>query len=220
MGSTVKVIPVKNRLGMMLDARGGMARDDAVSAAGQNVETLRSVFIKAIPREVAALEAMLNATGRTTITKDELEAMLRRAGQILTLSGTYGFGMLDDVVKRFCDLAMGMIDKNIEQTAPVAVEKKAGDALVFETDFSVFGELNDFSKITLATKLAFFRNVINNTRFKLESYKTKDPKHPLAEAYAKLEKFAGAKDTKEELAFLHKQASMFARLLSKWNEVQ
>jgi len=106
------------------------------------------------------------------------------------------------------------------RTATVAVEKKAGDALVFETDFSVFGELNDFSKITLATKLAFFRNVINNTRFKLESYKTKDPKHPLAEAYAKLEKFAGAKDTKEELAFLHKQASMFARLLSKWNEVQ
>ena len=120
MGSTVKVIPVKNRLGMMLHARGGIARDDAVSAAGQNVETLRSVFIKAIPREVAALEAMLNATGRTTITKDELEAMLRRAGQILTLSGTFGFSMLDDVVKRFCDLAMGMIDKNIEHLARIA----------------------------------------------------------------------------------------------------
>jgi len=106
------------------------------------------------------------------------------------------------------------------RTATVAVEKKAGDALVFETDFSVFGELNDFSKITLATKLAFFRIVINNTRFRLETYKTKDPKHPLAEVYAKLEKFAGVKDTKEELAFLHKQATMFARLLSKWNEIQ
>ena len=68
---------------------------------------------------------MLDATGRTTITKDELEAMLRRAGQILTLSGTFGFGLLDDVVKRFCDLAMGMIDKNIEQTAPVAVHLRA-----------------------------------------------------------------------------------------------
>jgi hypothetical protein len=125
MGSKVKIIPVKNRLGMMLHARGGMARDDAVSAAGQNVESLRSVFVKAIPREIAALETMLNATGRSTITKDELEAMLCRAGQILTLSGTFGFGLLDDVVKRFCDLAMGMIDKNIELTAPVAVHLRA-----------------------------------------------------------------------------------------------
>ena len=91
---------------------------------------------------------------------------------------------------------------------------------MFETDFSIFGELNDFSKITLATKLALFRIVINNTRFKLESYKAKDPKHPLAEVYAKLEKFSGTKDTKEELVFLYKQATMFARLLSKWNEVQ
>lgn len=125
MVSTVKVIPVKNRLGMLLRAPGGMARDDAVAAAGQNVETLRSVFVKAIPREIAALETILNVAGRTTITKDELEAMLRRAGQILTLSGTFGFGRLDDVVKRFCDLAMGMIDKNIEQTAPVAVHLRA-----------------------------------------------------------------------------------------------
>ena len=108
----------------------------------------------------------------------------------------------------------------LPRTATVAVEKKAGDAMVFETDFSVFGALEDFSKITLATKLAFFRLVINNTRFKLETYKAKNAKHPLAEVYAKLQKFAGAKDTKEELIFHAKQATTLARLLQKWNEVQ
>ena len=108
----------------------------------------------------------------------------------------------------------------LPRTATVAVDKKGAEALVFETDLSMMGELADFSKITLATKLALFRNVINNMRFKLESYKQKDPKHPLAEVYAKLEKFAGTKDTQEELVFLAKQATMFARILQKWNEVQ
>jgi len=108
----------------------------------------------------------------------------------------------------------------LPRTATVAVEKKTGDALVFETDFAIFGELEDFSTINLRTKLVFFRIVINNTRFKLESYKAKDPKHPLAEIYAKLQKFSGTKDTKEELQFYANQATTLARLLQKWNEVQ
>jgi len=108
----------------------------------------------------------------------------------------------------------------LPRTATVAVEKKAGDAMVFETDFSVFGELEDFSKITLATKLAFFRLVINNTRFKLETYKAKNAAHPLAEVYGKMVRFSGIKDTKEELIFHAKQAATLARLLQKWNEVQ
>ncbi len=120
----VRIIPVKNRLRALLYAPGGVSRDDALGAARQNVESLRRDFVKAIPAEIAALESMLDSD-KKTITKDELEAMLRRAGQILTLSGTFGFGMLDLVVKRFCDLALGMLEKNIDKVAPVAVHLRA-----------------------------------------------------------------------------------------------
>lgn len=121
MSSMVKIIPVKNRLGQLLRKPGGISRDDALAAADQNVDTLREEFVAAIPVEIAALEAMLGAAGHKYVTKDDLEAMLRRAGQLLTLSGTFGFTLLDEVVKRFCDLAIGMIDKGIDKGAPVAV---------------------------------------------------------------------------------------------------
>jgi hypothetical protein len=124
MASKVRIIPVKNRLRALLYAPGGVSRDDALGTARQNVESLRRDFVKAIPAEIAALESMLDPD-KQSITKDELEAMLRRAGQILTLSGTFGFGMLDLVVKRFCDLVLGMLDKNIDKVAPVAVHLRA-----------------------------------------------------------------------------------------------
>jgi hypothetical protein len=125
MGSNCKIIPVKNRLGHLLHKPGGIARDEAVAAAGSNVETLRGKFVKAIPREIAALEAILNVAGRERISKDELDIMLRRAGELLTLSGTFGFARLDLVVKRFCDLALGMIDKDLDMVAPVSVHLRA-----------------------------------------------------------------------------------------------
>lgn len=125
MGSCVKIIPVKNRLGQMLQKPGGIGRQEACEAAVQNVESLRDEFVGAIPGEIAALEMIVEAAGRKRMPASELDAMLRRAGQLLTLSGTYGYDLLDQVVKRFCDLASGMIDKNIEDVAPVNVHLRA-----------------------------------------------------------------------------------------------
>jgi hypothetical protein len=120
----VRIIPVKNRLRALLYAPGGISRDEALGVARQNVEALRRDFVKAIPAEIAALEEMIGPD-KQTITKEELDAMLIRAGQILTLSGTYGFSLLDQVVKRFCDLALGMIEKDLDMVAPVAVHLRA-----------------------------------------------------------------------------------------------
>lgn len=125
MGSCVRIIPVKNRLGQLLRKPGGIGRKEACEAAVQNVELLRDEFVAAIPGEIAALEMIVEASGRKRMPADELDAMLRRAGQLLTLSGTYGYDLLDQVVKRFCDLAMGMIEKKIEDVAPVNVHLRA-----------------------------------------------------------------------------------------------
>ncbi|GAA0560337.1 hypothetical protein [Rhizomicrobium electricum] len=124
MEPNVRIVPVKNRLRALLYAPGGVSRDEALGAARQNVEMLRRDFVKAIPAEVAALESMIDPA-KNTITSGELDAMLLRAGQILTLSGTFGFPLLDQVVKRFCDLALGMLEKNLDMVAPVAVHLRA-----------------------------------------------------------------------------------------------
>jgi CRP/FNR family cyclic AMP-dependent transcriptional regulator len=107
----------------------------------------------------------------------------------------------------------------LPRTATVALEKGSSDALVFSADTSLFGELENFSSVSLATKLALYRNVINNTRFKLEGYKAKNPKHPVTEEYIKLPKFVGEKDALPELQYCAQQAIAMARLLQKWNEL-
>lgn len=122
----VIVTPVKNRLGQMLRKPGGLKRQEAVEAATTNVESLRDEYVAAIPGEVTALEdlyAVTTLSGR--ISAEILDAMLRRSGQLLTLSGTYGYDLLDQVVKRFCDLASGMIDRNMDDPAAVGVHLRA-----------------------------------------------------------------------------------------------
>jgi len=125
MGKSCKVTPVKNRLGQLLRLPGGIARDEAVEAAGQAVETLRDEYVNAIPGEIGALEAVVAAAGRRKLPPQELQAMLDRAGHLLTLSGTFGYTLLDEVVKRFCDLTSGMIEKDIGDVAPVSVHLRA-----------------------------------------------------------------------------------------------
>jgi len=125
MGKTCKVIPVKNRLGQLLRMPGGIAREAALEAADQGVEKLRDEYVSAIPGEIGALEAIVAAAGRRGIPPEQMQAMLDRAGHLLTLSGTFGYDLLDQVVKRFCDLASGMIEKDIEDVAPVSVHLRA-----------------------------------------------------------------------------------------------
>ncbi len=124
MASKCKITAVPNRLGELLRKPGGVSRGLALKAAGKNVESLREDFVGAIPGEIAAQEAVL-AGGGLRIAVAELEGLLRRASQILTLSGTYGFDRLDTVVKRFCDLIAGMIENGIEDAAPVGVHLRA-----------------------------------------------------------------------------------------------
>ena len=120
-----KITEVPNRLGKLLHKKGGISRGLALKAADTNVERLREEFVGAIPDEIAALEAILTVNGGQHIAAPQLDTMLSRASQILTLSGTYGFDRLDTVVKRFCDLALGMIDKAITDVAPVSVHLRA-----------------------------------------------------------------------------------------------
>ena len=125
MGKSFKVISVKNRLGQLLRMPGGIAREEAVQAAGEAVETLREQYVNAIPGEIGALEAMAAAGGRRSVSAPRLQEMLDRAGHLLTLSGTFGYDLLDEVVKRFCDLAAGMIEKDIGDVAPINVHLRA-----------------------------------------------------------------------------------------------
>ncbi len=92
-------------------------------------------------------------------------------------------------------------------------------AKVLVTDFSIAGELFDFSKVALATKLMLFRNAVNNTRWKLEVYKNSTNDPTLAQELSLFGLFAGKKGAQEELTFLAAQCRELAALLDCWNDV-
>lgn len=115
----------------------------------------------------------------------------------------------------FGDLAM-LIGR--QRTATLIADPNCKRVTAFGTDFTVFGELDDFRAISLQTKLAYYRNTVHNLRWKLEVYRMKYSRHPLAANHHKVRLFQGEKESYEELLALHNQATELAKLLLSWNE--
>ena len=114
----------------------------------------------------------------------------------------------------FGDLAV-LLDH--ERSATVKSDKNSRRILVFGTNFQVFGALEDFSLISLSTKLAYFRNMVHNLRWKLEMYRTAYPENTKSQKHHKVKLYLGKKDCLEELVSLDSQARELANLLIQWN---
>jgi hypothetical protein len=119
-----RIIRVRNELGERLSRPGGISRDKAVAEAGKRVETLRNPCEEAIAADIACLEKIVAEAG-AEIGVRGLEQALDVAGQLLTLSGTFGFPLLDAVAERFCDLCSGMQERALTATAPLKVHISA-----------------------------------------------------------------------------------------------
>lgn len=108
---------------------------------------------------------------------------------------------------------------NSPRTATLVADPKSGRVQLIGTDFTPFGALTDFSRIHLGTKLALWRMVSHNTRWKLNVYRMQQPDHPLSAALAKVESFSGEKGSVEELQSLDRQVRALTELMAQWNEV-
>jgi CRP/FNR family transcriptional regulator, cyclic AMP receptor protein len=106
---------------------------------------------------------------------------------------------------------------NQPRQALVKVANNCKHAQVIGLDYSIFGELPDFSKVSLAIKLVFFRQMVNHTRWRIEMFRIRFNTHELARSPGRIEIFRGEKDSLEELVSLQKQMQQMATLLSQWN---
>lgn len=104
------------------------------------------------------------------------------------------------------------------RTADVYVDSNCREAVLFGTDFGLFGELTDFSRVSMVTKLLYYRHSIHSLRWKLEMYRSKYRNHRLANKHRESKIYTGKKDTQEELQALYQQAIEFAKLLVQWNQ--
>lgn len=102
--------------------------------------------------------------------------------------------------------------------ATLNVDPSCREATVFATDFTIFGELEDCSRINLATKLCYYHNLLHSLRWKLEVYRGKYPDFELAEKHRGVKLYRGEKHSLDELRALHQQACELAGLLGQWNQ--
>ncbi len=104
-----------------------------------------------------------------------------------------------------------------ERKATVTAEPGHKPALLFATDFKVFGDLTNFNTVDLETKLIFYRTMIHSIRWRLEVKRMDDLSHPLVQELKKVPLFNGERGSEKELAALHQQAQFLANLLDRWN---
>ncbi len=103
------------------------------------------------------------------------------------------------------------------RTADVSVDENCREALVFGTDFSMFGQLLNFNIVSLETKLTYYRHMVQSLRWKLEMYRSKYRDNALADKHRAIKIYSGAKGGLDELHALHQQSTDFAKLLVEWN---
>lgn len=111
--------------------------------------------------------------------------------------------------------ALAMLNRQ-PRTATVAVASLDG-ALVMATDFTVFGELDDFSAIHLTTKLCLFRLVVQHIYQTIIAMQAQSPDQRLAEELAILMQSPHQPDSVDELEYLAEFAMGLAWLLASWN---
>jgi CRP/FNR family cyclic AMP-dependent transcriptional regulator len=173
----------------------------------------------------------------------ELEELLRDAnvidldlGEVLVKKGDQGkhfYVLLQGSIDVFGDLepstqALNQISGiqlfgvlgavNGDRRSATLAGSRLTSTQVLAFDYSVFGDLCNFGSISLSTKLKLYRNVVNNTRWKLDIYKKATNDLTLKQELSLYPPFDDKTETIEELQYLAKHAEGLGSLLESWNE--
>ena len=106
-----------------------------------------------------------------------------------------------------------------KRAVSVMADPNATRILLFGTDMNVFGQLNDFKRISLPTKLHYYRNVVHNLRWKLEMFRVSHPDVEFASEHRSVKVYMGPKDSVQELQNLHDQACALSIFVVRWNRL-
>ena len=104
-----------------------------------------------------------------------------------------------------------------ERKATVAADANGKPATLFATDFKPFGDIHNFSTVSLETKLIFYRTMVHSIRWRLEQKRMENGSHPLAQELRQIKFFSGEKGSAAELQSLFEQAQQLASILDRWN---
>lgn len=107
--------------------------------------------------------------------------------------------------------------RELNRNATIVADDNCKKVIFLGTDFSAFGEIDDFSTVSISTKISFYRSAVRIIRKRLENMKIDYPHNELALKSPVFKPYAGQKESMRELLYLQDQSKVYARYLNKWN---
>lgn len=107
--------------------------------------------------------------------------------------------------------------RELNRNATIVADDNCQKIVYLGTDFTAFGEIDDFSKVSLSTKIVFYRSVVRTIRKRLENMKIDYPDNELALKTPVYKRYSGQANDIRELLYLQDQARDYAKYLNKWN---
>ena len=107
--------------------------------------------------------------------------------------------------------------RELNRNATIVADENSQKIIFLGTDFTAFGEIDDFNAVTISTKINFYRSAVRIIRKRLESLRIDYPENDLSVKIPVHKSFSGPKNTIQELFYLQDQSKMYAKYLHKWN---
>lgn len=107
--------------------------------------------------------------------------------------------------------------RELNRNATIVADDNCLKIVYLGTDVTAFGEIDDFSSVSMTTKIAFYQSVVGTIRKRLENMKIDYPENEMALKTPVFRRYSGQKDNMRELLYLQDQAKDFAKYLNKWN---
>jgi len=104
------------------------------------------------------------------------------------------------------------------RSAFIKSEAGSRSSIIYKLNFAFLADESNTSKLSLETKLIFYRMAVHNIRWTVEQKKMSDPKHPLVALLLKLPFIKAPKGSTEELLALKEQAKSLSEIIFLWND--
>lgn len=107
--------------------------------------------------------------------------------------------------------------RDTERTATIVASAIHEKCIILGIDTAIFGEIDDFSAVSIATKIKFYETLSKVNRWRLNFYKDSYPNFQIIKQINALPPFKGNQGTVEELRYRFGEAKALATLLHRWN---
>jgi len=122
-GRRVSTRSLRSNLELMVTRPGGIRRDEAIAEANRRVEAMRGPSMEVVHTLIETLDGVFGDAALATSRR--LAEMRRIAGQIITLSETFGLAHLAEATKRLCDLTSALLDREKDNREVLKIHVRA-----------------------------------------------------------------------------------------------